>query len=485
MFWVVLATSAYFVQGAGANQSSRYALVRSLVENHELAITPFADTTGDRSVVGAASYTDKAPGLSLVAAIPYALGVRLLQPRDDIQPDPFALHVLTVVTCGLATAFAAVLLLGLLGELGVSPRASLIAVLGWAFGTNALAYAGLFYAHQLVAALIIVALAAIHAAARNGSRRAVFAAGAALGLATISEYPCAVLAAAIAGYAAVVLGPRRCLPLVLGAAVPLSVLAIYNTACFGAPWRIGYGTLASPYFAEQMGHGLAGISWPRAWVIRSLIASEYRGLVPLSPFLVLAAPGMMWLVDRRRALGWLCAGAFVGYVVLISGYAVWDGGASLGPRHLVPVLPFAAIAVAVAIDRIRFGHAIGGALVALSIAICTICVAVRPELPDEPEPRPIAPGVATPDYRHPIIEIALPMFVRGELGAKATAFGGIGWARQAGHGHDRDAYNLGEIIGLAGLPSLLPLAALWLGAGLLLARALRRAGPVAEPHTDR
>lgn len=476
VFLLVLATSAYFVQGAGANQSSRYGLVRALVEDHELSIDRFASTTFDRSVVGVSSYSDKAPGLSLVAAVPYALGVRLLQPRDAVEPDPVALHVLTLLTCGLATAFAAVLLLGLLAELGVTERASVIAVLGWTLGTNALAYTGLFYAHQLVASLLVIAIAAVHAAARGGARAFVFGAGAALGVVTIAEYPCAVLAAGAAVYAARVLGPRRCVPLVLGAVVPAVVLGIYNTACFGAPWRLGYGTLATPAFAEAMAHGLMGIGLPSPRVMAELLAGEYRGLLPLSPFLVLAAPGMVWLVRAHRRLGVLCAGAFAGYVVLISGYSVWDGGAAMGPRHLVPVLPFAIIAVAFGIDRLRWGRAIGLGLVGISIAICTVCVVVRPEFPDAQLSVAPVPSMEVPDYHRPIREIAFPMFARGELGAKATFRGYIGWAGQQSARHADDAYNLGEVLGLTGLASLVPLLVLWIVSGVALVRTLRPVG---------
>jgi hypothetical protein len=474
VFVLVLATFAFFVQGAGANQSSRYALVRALVENHELAIDRFADTTFDRSTVGVASYSDKAPGLSLVAAIPYALGVRLLQPREQVAPDPLALHVLTLLTVGLATAFAAVLLLGLLGELGVGEPAALIAVAGWILGTNVLAYGGMFYAHQLVAALLVIAIAAIHAAARGAPRAMVLGAGVALGLATISEYPCALLAGGVLAYAVVVLGPRRCVPLVLGGLVPGIVLAIYNTACFGAPWRLGYGTLATPGFAEKMSHGMMGITWPDPRVVVELVAREYRGMLPLSPFLVLAAPGLVWLIQRRRALGVLCAASFVGYVLLISGYAVWDGGDALGPRHLIPVLPYAVIGVAVAIDRMRGGRVIGGVLVAVSIAICTVCASVRPELPDAELHAPPVEGIEIPDYRHPITQIAFPLFVRGELGVKAQFRGYIGWVgQQTRADHTGDAYNLGEVLGLSGVATLIPLLVLWAVGGVLLARRRR------------
>jgi hypothetical protein len=302
----------------------------------------------------------------------------------------------------------------------------------------------------------------------------VFGAGFALGVAAISEYPCAVLAAGVAAYAAVVLGPRRCVPLVLGGLVPGIVLAVYNTACFGAPWHLGYGALADPHFAETMSHGLMGIGWPDPSVVVELVAREYRGMLPLSPFLVLAAPGLVWLVQRRRALGVLCVASFVGYVLLISGYAVWHGGDALGPRHLIPVLPYAVIGVAVAIDRMRWGRAIGGVLVAVSIATCTVCASVRPEFPDAELHAPPVEGMEVPDYRQPITQIAFPLFARGELGMKATFRGYIGWVGQTRADHSGDAFNLGETLGLSGIATLIPLLLLWAAGGVLLVRRARQ-----------
>lgn len=473
VFGLVLVSCAYFVQGAGANQSSRYALVRALVEDHQFAIDRLASSTFDRSVVGVGSYSDKAPGLSLLAAIPYALGARLAQPRGAVEPDPLALHLVTLATVSLATAFAALLLLDLLAELGIGCAAAVLAVLGWVLGTNAFAYATLFYAHQLVAALIVIAIAGVHRIARGAPRLIGFGVGFALGMIVISEYPCAVLVAGLAAYACTTAGVRRCLPIALGAVMPLVVLAIYNTACFGAPWRPGYGSLAHAGFAAAVQHGLMGIGWPDVRVAGELLGGSYRGLLPLSPFLILALPGMVWLFDRNRRLAVLCIASFFGFVLLMSGFEFWHGGAAMGPRYLVPVLPFAVIPAAVAIDRSGTGRKVGALLVAVSIAICTMCVAVRPEFPDAPQTVPPVAGMAVPDYRRPIVDIAMPMFARGALGAKATRTGWIGWVGTQKPGHDNDAYNLGELFGLSGLPSLIPLALIWIAFGVALVRATR------------
>jgi len=480
VFAIVLVSCAYFVQGGGMNENSRYALVRAIVEDHSFRIDRFHTSTIDRAQFEGHWYSDKAPGLSLLAALPYALGARIAQPSDEVEPSPLALHLVTIATCALATATAAVVLLHLLVGLGVTTLVALLAVFGWVLGTNAFAYATLFYAHQLAASLLVLAVAGIRAAGREAAPRwYAFGAGCATGLAVISEYPVAVLALGLGCYGLATLGVRRMLPFVLGALIPVLLLCAYNTSCFGDPLHLGYQSLADQAFADAIASDFLGFSAPRLGIIGELLVFEYRGLLPLSPFLVLAAPGMWWMIRDRalRPIGILCATAFAGFVLLMSGYHFWSGGAAMGPRYLIPVLPFAIVPVAVAIDRLRalapkLAIAAAVTLVAGSIAICTMCVAVKPEFSDSQQTRPPTPDIALPDQHHPITELAIPLFVRGHLSQKWTVLGQLGFSGQH-PGHDDDAYNLGEAIGLPGLASLVPLLAAWIACGVAIGRRLR------------
>jgi hypothetical protein len=471
---------AYFVQGAGPNQNSRYGLVRALVEDRTVQIDAYQTTTSDISTASGHWYCDKAPGLSLAATIPYALGVRFAQP-DAAEPSGLAIHLLTLATCSLATAVAAVLLLYVLVSLGVGLRASLLAIVGWLFGSNAFAYAGLFLAHQFAAALIVIALAGIRAAERCEGRRwlLMFGAGGAAGLAVISEFPVGFVAGAIGVYALASLGLRRTAPYALGALIPAIVLAVYNTACFGNALHIGYQSLVSPRYAAGVRAGILGFGAPDLHVIAELTIFEYRGLLPLSPFLILAVPGTCWMLrDRRwRRLGLLCLLVFLGLVSLISGFPFWNGGAAMGPRHLVPLLPFLIIPTAVAIDHLcgafpRIAPPLVAALLAVSIAICTACVAVQPEFFAEQAPGPPAPGLAINEYDHPISQFVFPMLSHGYVSTKATRSGSLFYATLT-YGSEDDAYNLGEVLGFSGISSLLPLLVVWFGFGCAFVRHSR------------
>src|SRR6516164_3054864 len=58
---------AYFYEGGGWNQNTRFDLVRAVVEDRTVRIDVYHENTLDKSHVGTHYYMDKAPGASLVA----------------------------------------------------------------------------------------------------------------------------------------------------------------------------------------------------------------------------------------------------------------------------------------------------------------------------------------------------------------------------------------------------------------------------------
>ena len=67
---VLMASYAYFYEGGGWNQNTRFDLVRAIVERHTVQIDAYHDNTGDQAHAGGHYYADKAPGASLTAVPP-------------------------------------------------------------------------------------------------------------------------------------------------------------------------------------------------------------------------------------------------------------------------------------------------------------------------------------------------------------------------------------------------------------------------------
>ena len=86
---------------------------------------------------------------------------------------------------------------------------------------------------------------------------------------------------------------------------------------------------------------------------------EDGGVFACSRVLWLALPGLVLLALRRgfRAEAALCATMIVAYLTFNACYGdsivFWGGGASVGPRHLIPVLPFVAIPLCVGLRPLK------------------------------------------------------------------------------------------------------------------------------------
>jgi len=212
--FVLLFTSyAYFYQGGGWNQNSRFALVRSITSQHTLRIDAFASSTGDRALYDGHYYCDKAPGLSLTAVplVAVARAVLFVFGRDPDDPAGLAFlsYLATVLIVGLPTALAGVSLYSLVIKLGASPGGAFFAAIGFGLGTPTWALATIFIGHAFSAALLVLAFASacrvgtdpgssVHTDLSLGALI-----GSCAGWATVSEFPAAVPAVLIASLALV------------------------------------------------------------------------------------------------------------------------------------------------------------------------------------------------------------------------------------------------------------------------------------------
>ncbi len=185
------------------------------------------------------------------------------------------------------------------------------------------------------------------------------------------------------------------------------------------------------------------------------------------PGLLLAAPGVGLLVRNRvfRAEGAVCGALAISYVWLNAALTDWHGGAGLGPRHLVAILPFLALCVggffAAALPRwLRVLATVAAALgISFSMVLMFVGTAVKPEVPRAVE--------------RPFHDFLFPAFFRDEIAINTQSID-----MSTGRGRVvRQAWNLGELAGLGGRASLLPLAAWVLVAGGWLVLVLPARSP--------
>jgi len=502
--FVLLFTSyAYFYQGGGWNQNSRFALVRSITSQHTLRIDAFASSTGDRALYDGHYYCDKAPGLSLTAVplVAVARAVLFVFGRDPDDPAGLAFlsYLATVLIVGLPTALAGVSLYSLVIKLGASPGGAFFAAIGFGLGTPTWALATIFIGHAFSAALLVLAFASacrvgtdpgssVHTDLSLGALI-----GSCAGWATVSEFPAAVPAVLIASLALVnarQLRRNRALR-VLGAMTATAlgaaaVLLLYQYLCFRSPFHVAYGTAEG---FDRMQEGVFGVTLRSLHrvgrVLRQILFGEYRGLLPLAPVLALAPVGLALLVcsgSRARRAGIVACTVVAYYILLNAHYAYWDGGWSYGPRHVSPAIPFLSLGLGELWTRVSrtIRWLLAGVLI-YGVALTLVAVSTMPMPPV---------GVANPTS-----DLLWPAFREGDLSLNTQRFD----ARDPvdvdfrAHREPKVAFNLGMKLGLAGTGSLLPLFLVWAACAVALggwgsqpsviARGAQRASPGRAPST--
>ncbi len=461
---VLIFSFAYFVGAPAWNQNSRFALTRGLVEDGSVTIDGSHHTTGDKSFRDGHFYSDKAPGVSVFAALPHAIGTVLrrtfggdapsfavqsldprardlgtvLDPEDRLPGDRlgyspsyrFALYLCTFVvvvvpTAGLGGVAVFLLARSMMGDQDADRRARIVTLL-FGLATPVWVYSTALYGHALCGALLLAGFAIVELVPARTHRCAPLTAGTLLGAAVFTEYPAAVVAGLAVGYTLWRRGPRDATWVVLGGIPWALALAGYHALAFGSPLSTGYDFV----YREEFARGMAvryGLGPPDPRVALQLLFGSFRGLFYLSPVLLLGAwgtiAGLRSAKTRRVHAAALVVFAY--FWLLNAGYYMWDGGASAGPRHMVPSLGFLALGLVPAVCSVPRATCVLGVV---SVAQALLLAFASPEVAQSGDP--------------------LWEFAIGRL-LEATP--------SAGAGHT----NVGLLLGLPGPASLLPLFAGW------------------------
>jgi len=325
-----------------------------MIKYHNKGLSDFAKP-GDAFDIGH-FYSDKAIGTSLLGVIVYApirLVDKIIIPYMDFHPRTIGYFV-KVGTVALPSAlFAAFLFIWITGH-GIDKRWAAAIILFMGLGTMSASYSSIFYGHQLGA---ITAFGAFMLAERltfdknkNPGRFLSFLLGLLAGFCLITEYTTALLIVPICIFYLVRLpwrpenktGPALAVLLpFIGGLIPLILMMAYNKVCFGNPFSLAYQHMADQVFAEGMGKGLMGITSPNFHVLWYITFDPFRGLFWSSPWLLIGFIGLYKLFKSGNH--WWAALSIwgtVSFLLLSASYYMWWGGATFGPRHMIPAIIF-------------------------------------------------------------------------------------------------------------------------------------------------
>jgi len=378
---LVVLSSAVVIQSFSWNQTSHYDLTRALNDD-QTTIDAYQANTGDKVFYKGHYYSARAPGLALFV-LPFYNTLNLVGAEswtDSHVAPPDHPGDEMIYLLGLwGSVLPALLLLALVWRVAerYEPGYGVAAAVVLGLGTMVLPFSQMLFSHVFTTFLSFAAFW-LMLREREGppSPMLLALAGLGMGYAFSSEYP--------TFFAAIVLGLfllsrkdswtllgvlKRGGAYVAGGLVGIIPLLLYNHYAFRSWTHLAYSDV------PRQQKGFFGIGAPSLRVLSTLLFDS-RGLLTISPVLIMGAIGTVMLYRRgRRAealtIGGICV-CFLGYN---SGYYLPFGGGSVGPRFLITTLPFLAFPIALTLKRFP-GPTI--ALAAVSITTMVIATITHP-----------------------------------------------------------------------------------------------------------
>lgn len=377
----VALAGATIVQTFSWNQTSHYALVRSIAHGTP-HIDRYASETGDKARFRGHWYSSRAPGLALFTLPAYGALTAIHAPalarhaKAERGADEmvWALTLWGAVLPGLVLLF----LVRWMGE-RFEPGYGTAAALTLGLGTLVLPLSTLLFSHVFTACLGFGAFALL-VREREGpaSLLRLFVAGLLIGLAITAEYPLLFAGVVIGVYGLSRQWRRveRGLVYAAGAALGAVPLALYDKWAYGSFTHVAYADL------PQHQSGFFGIRPPSLDTAVTLLFSS-RGLLTLSPVLIMGAVGTVLLYRRgRRAEALAIAAIVLLYLGYNAGYYLPFGGGTPGPRFLTTMLPFLAVPLALAWRRFPAQTL---ALAGISVVVFVLATVTHPLIGYETE----------------------------------------------------------------------------------------------------
>jgi len=408
LFLVLLFSFFYFMRNPWSpNSRTRVALALSMIEDGTVNINKYEQITVDKALYKGNYYADKAPGYSFTALPAIWAGYRIFRTvcsdwgwsesktafiktacsnnkliyseLPEVYKDPrvvtryqigkrLGTHALdfiqligTYFASGLISALTALMLYFFAIRIGASTGGAVFAALTYGLATPAWVWSTAFHGHVLAGSCLFIAFTCLYylnnlrSPSRHKEIMIAFTVGALLSWAVVVEYPASIASVIIALYGLSKVGRwgkgkviRSLTAAGAAAVIFILPLLIYNYTAFDSPFETGYGYVPDVGIFKGMDEGFHGLTYPHFEWFYGLLFGGERGLFWFSPILLLTPLALYryWRTQGSRAEVITICAVVVYYILWTSSYFYWHGGSATGPRHLVPIIPFLCLPLA-------------------------------------------------------------------------------------------------------------------------------------------
>ncbi len=475
LFFLFFITYGYFFQGGGWNQNTRICLTRAIIHQQSFSIDHYREDsnkpvypfviTGDWAYYDGQYYSNKSPGLSFIAALPFALTEYLLKyiiPHNTEAQVHIAAYAGSLLTTALFSALLCVLIAACAERMfSFSRLHAVILAVCYGFGTLAFSYSTTFYCHQPAAFfsfLAFVLAAAVRIKNRSSAGVPAFFSGFCAATAVLIEPSTVWSLACIFLYLLSFREGRKSALLFIAGCVPLGAVQLwYNYVCFDSPLASSY-QYANDEVMWRMNGRLFGIPHPRRFL--QLLVLPHRGLFFSSPLLLASIPGAVILFMKKqwRREFWLFSGITVIFIVFIACFFAWHGGSAAGPRYLLPAYPFLFMLGIYVLQQAPRAYVLLGCM---SAGINLAITAVTNEIPVS--------------VHNPLYTVVYKSIIKGAVSINPVPFSNFAaypdiykladiryWTENF------NSFNLGEVLFPHHIASLIPLLCFWLLIGWVI-----------------
>jgi hypothetical protein len=398
------------------NEQSRLELTAAIKHFGSVSLDPVLKTYGtpfDRSERDGHVYTDKAPGMSLLA-VPLTLADPIL-PRasGSTLPRYWSLrHSLTWLLIALPAVAFPRRLLRACSDCSKTQLGAMTVLLGLC--TPLLTYSGVFFGHVLGGILAVGSTMLILQPRAEGRALTTTQAGLAgllLGAAVTVEYSTALFGIVLGCTLVLRRAPLKVLSAwVAGGLLGVLPCLIYHQLAFGSPLATGYAFKADHWHAIIHSSGFMGITTPSPERLWGVLGSAKRGIFFFCPLLLLVPVGLKHM--GRRA-GLPLAALCLLYTAFAAGFVDWQAGWSAAARHLLPAILLSFVPLSVGLIKTaqcpRWAWTIP-VLAGASLAGGWLSLAVSPFFPEH--------------FSSPLAQLVIPSLLSGHGAPTALSAAG-------------------------------------------------------------